>query len=106
MLLWAPGVIYFLFTITGDPVGDFLARRAAMLFVALAVMCWASRDAAPSAARNAIALGLAVGMIGLALTGAYEFVRGYVGIGIWLAIFTELAIAAAFLSACRRPQTP
>lgn len=98
VLLLFPGLIYFLFNITGDPVGDFLAKRAAMVFLALAAICYASRNAAPSDARDAIALGIALGMTGLALTGLYEFLRGYVGIGIWLAIITEVTVAALFLS--------
>lgn len=102
VLLLFPGLIYWLFDLTPDPLGDFLSKRAAMLFLALATICYLTRNASASEIRNAIALGIAFGMIGLALTGVYEFFRGYVGIGIWLAIVTEVVVAASFLSTRRR----
>lgn len=102
VLLLFPGLIYFVFNLSADPLGDFLAKRAAMLFLALAVICYLTRNTEPSETRHTIALGIAGGMIGLALTGAYEFFRGYVGIGIWLAIVTEVAVAAGFISTRRQ----
>lgn len=76
--------------------GDFLARRAAMLFLGIAILSFLARDAPASILRNAIAIAFAVMLLGLAATGLYEYARGYAGPGIWIAIVTEVAFAVAF----------
>jgi hypothetical protein len=96
VLIFLPGLIYFIFNVDGAAVGDFLAKRAGMLFLGLAALLYASRDAGVSTARTAISPGLAVAMGGLAVTGVYEFVRGYAGPGIWLAILAETGFAAGY----------
>ena len=95
-LIFLPELIYFLFNITGDAVGNFLAKRAGMLFLGLATLLYFSRNIEASSARSAISLGLVVAMGGLALLGAYEYFRGYAGIGIWLAIITETTFAIGY----------
>jgi len=96
VLIFLPELIYFLFNITGDAVGNFLAKRAGMLFLGLATLLYFSRNIEASSARSAISLGLVVAMGGLALLGAYEYFRGYAGIGIWLAIITETTFAIGY----------
>ena len=95
-LIFLPELIYFLFNITGDAVGNFLAKRAGMLFLGLATLLYFSRNIEASSARSAISLGLVVAMGGLALLGAYEYFRGYAGIGMWLAIITETTFAIGY----------
>ncbi len=95
-LIFLPELIYFIFSLTGDAVGDFLAKRAGMLFLGLATLLYFSRNAEASSARSAISLGLAVAMGGLALLGSYEYFRGYAGVGIWLAIITEAGFAIGY----------
>lgn len=109
LLIAIPEVIYFLFSLTGDAVGDFLAKRAGMLFLGFATLLFYSRNAETSSTRSAISLGLIVAMAGLAMLGAYEYFRGYAGIGIWLAVFTEASFAIGYifvLRSDRRPDKP
>ena len=91
-----PALIYWLLEVEQHPLGDFVARRASMLFLGLAALAFLSRNAAASEARKAICICFVVAMVGLAFTGLCEFMRGYVGPGIWLAISVELAFATVF----------
>ena len=101
VLLLSPGLVNWLFAVPGHATGDFMAKRAAMLFLGLAAIAFLSRDAAPSTARDAIAKGIAVAMIGLALASLYEFARGFAGPGICLAIVIEIVVSMAFFSTLR-----
>ncbi|MGB3246265.1 MAG: hypothetical protein WBB25_17150 [Sulfitobacter sp.] len=96
VLLFVPGVIYWLFQLDSGKDTDVVSRRAAMLFLGLAVICFQSRESPDSAARRAICLGMMVSMTGLATVGLYDFMRGAVGFGIWLAISVEMFFATAF----------
>lgn len=96
LLLLAPEVIFVLFDIQGHYSGSFLGRRTAMLFLGISILTWASRNASHSVSRQAICLGLAVAMMMLALLGLVEFFRGYAGIGISLAILTELVLSIVY----------
>ncbi len=96
-LIFAPDIVYWLFGVNGDDSGDFIAKRAGMLFLGLALVCSLSRKTNDSDARIAISVGLAASMSGLALSGVYEFYRGYVGPGIWLAIAFETVFAASYV---------
>ncbi len=104
ILIFLPELIYFLFSLNGADIGDFLARRAGMLFLGLVTLLYLSRDAKASPTRTAIAAGLAVAFTGLALLGAYEYFRGYAGAGIWLAIITETCFAIAYTYVLRKDQ--
>ena len=73
-----------------------MARRAAMLFLGVAVVTFLSRETPPSQLRANLCLGLAIMMAGLAAVGVFEFIRGAVGLGIWLAIVTEISFALAY----------
>lgn len=95
-LLFIPGLIYWLFELQGNALGDFVAKRAAMLFFGFALMCFMARGSQAAETRRLVAATLALAMTGLALTGIYEFSRGYVGLGIWLAIAVEAAITLSF----------
>lgn len=95
-LLVIPGQVMWLFGLDTPPEAAFIARRAAMLFLGLAVLCWLSRSAAPSHLRGALALSLSVMMAALASLGIVEVLRGVAGPGIWFANLTELAFAVAF----------
>ena len=97
LLLVVPGPIFALFSVTTDASGDFVARRAAALFLGVAVTSFLARDLAPSPGRSAIAAGVAVMMLALALLGTVEFVRGYAGPGIFLAVIAEAALGGSLL---------
>ena len=96
LLLLAPDLIFFIFNIEGSEAARLLSRRAAMLFLGLAIIAYFGRNAEHSSMRQAVCLGLAASMFGLALTGTYEFVRGYAGGGILLAVVAEIGFGAAY----------
>ena len=95
-LLLAPGLIYWIFGLDGNEVSDLIARRAAMMLMGLSAIIFLSRNAEPSQLRQSLCLGLAIMMGALAIIGIFEFLRGIVGVGIWLAIITEIAFALAY----------
>lgn len=96
LLLIAPEFIFLLFGISGSESASFISRRAAMLFLGISVLTWFGRDAGHSDLRQAVCIGLAGSMCGLAVLGSAEFARGYAGAGIWPAIITEMALGVAY----------
>ena len=96
-LLFLPKPIFFIFQIPEFDSAFFIARRAAMLFLGIAVICWLGRDALHSPSRQSVCRGLAVAMLGLACLGIFEYLRGFAGLGIGLAVITEAIIGAAYL---------
>lgn len=101
VLAFAPSVISWLFEIEARPIGDVLALRAAMLFLGLGLIAFLGRKERDTPLRRAVATGFVVVWVGLATTGLYEFARGMVGVGIWLAIIVEVALAAITLPHAR-----
>lgn len=101
-LLLAPDLIYWVFGLVGNDVSDLMARRAATLFLGVSVIIFLSRNAPQSQLRQNLCVGLAVMMAALAAVGMFEFFRGAVGAGIWLAITTEIAFAAAYFSMSKK----
>ncbi len=97
-LLACPEPIFYLFNVAGNDSAYFISRRAAMLFLGFSVISWLSRNAPPSAARQAISLGIALSMSGLAILGIFEFIRGYAGGGIFLAVSAELFLTVTYFS--------
>lgn len=103
-LLLGPGLVYWLFELTPHALGDFLGRRAAMLFLALGTMSLLSRNAPPSPVRHTIARSISLGLVGLAIVGTYEWARGFAGPGIFVAVCAEAAVAAMLLSSVREQE--
>lgn len=97
LLLFLPEPIFLIFQIPETDSAFFIARRAAMLFLGIGILSWLGRDAHHSALRQSVCLGLAVAMIGLAGLGTGEYLRGYAGIGISLAVLTEALIGIAYV---------
>ncbi|MEP2946493.1 MAG: hypothetical protein ABJN11_03600 [Lentilitoribacter sp.] len=75
---------------------DLIARRAAMMFFGLSAIIFLTRNSEASQLRQNLCLGLAIMMAALAAIGIFEFVRGAVGVGIWLAVITEIGFALAY----------
>lgn len=96
ILLFYPEVVFWLFSVAESESGEFIARRAAMLFLGIAVLSWFVRSAADSEARQAICLGIGVSMLSLAVVGLFELTRGFAGIGILLAIAVELVLGLSY----------
>lgn len=97
ILLLAPDLIFWIFSIEGNEAARLLSRRAAMLFLGLAIITYSGRNAQHSVLRQAICLGMAVCMFGLAMTGIFEFARGFAGVGIMLAFAAEVGFGIAFI---------
>ena len=96
VLLFFPAVIYWLFQVEAHDTGDFIARRAAMMFAGLSVLTFQARMLLDRQAERAVSIGLAVIMFALAALGACEFLLGGAGPGIWLAIGTELFFTLSY----------
>ena len=96
-LLLSPNLIFVLFGIERTESAEIMSRRASMLFLGFSLICWLARAAENSSARQGIAAGLAAAMLGLAGIGLFEFVRGAVGPGVWLAIAGEVTIGSMYL---------
>ena len=100
-LIW-PGSYVEAYGVTADRGADFLGRRAAAMFLGLAVILWITRNDAPTPSRQAISYGIATVFAGIAFTGLFEFGRGNAGINIVVAAAGEMLIAFVFLVAARR----
>ena len=95
-LLFAPQSFFADLGIEGTETAYFVGRRASMLMLGFSVLLFLGRNTAHSPARQAIALSICVAMLGLSLTGIYEFARGFVANGILMPIAIELTLAAAY----------
>jgi len=101
--LWcAPQIIYILFEVDGAPIGDFMAKRAASLFVGLTTLCVLARNSQSPEVQRIVATSLGLGMAVMAVTGTYEVLRGFAGAGIWPAIIAEIVITAAYVRVLRQ----
>jgi hypothetical protein len=96
LLLFTPEIIFMLFQVEGNESAFFISRRAAMLFLGIAVFSWLGRNALDSDSRQAICIGMSVSMLALAVLGVMEFARNFVGMGILGAVVTELALGMAY----------
>ena len=99
-LIWlcAPDLLLALWGVAYSYPAGLVGRRGAALFAGIAVMLWQARQAVPSPARSAMAQGMIVGCVLLAVSGAVELCTGHAGPGILIAVAAEGAIAAAFLA--------
>jgi hypothetical protein len=95
--LFLPEPIFFVFQIPETDSAFFIARRAAMLFLGIGVLSWLGRDAHHCQLRQSVCVGLALAMLGLAGLGTGEYLRGYAGAGIGLAVITEALIGFAYI---------
>jgi len=75
----------------------FMCRRAAMFMLGISVLMFFARNIPSSPARQAISISIAVTMLGLALTGMYEFNRGFVSNDIFISIIVETILCVSFL---------
>ena len=96
-ILFMPNFIYWLFGIERNDIADLLARRAAMLFLGLAVLSFLGRNEPSSSLRQVVLKAMSTSMAGLMLSGLYEFFSGTAGIGIWFAIGGEALFLALYL---------
>lgn len=97
-LLFSPGVLLDLFEIDGNEAVFFIARRASMFFLGYGLICFTARNAKPSSIRKSISFGISISMIGFAILGLYEFLRGFAGVGIIPTIANELFLGISYFS--------
>lgn len=101
-LLFTPALLNWLFQIDHSDSGIFMGRRAAMLFLGFGTLALLSRNSRIRETQRIIATSITAAMAGLALLGLFEFISGGVGIGIFVAIITEVLICAAYTPIMRR----
>lgn len=101
LLLFSANTYIQLYGVSGHDSADFLGRRAAPVFLGIAVMSWMLREAGPSAARSAVCYGLGLAFIGIAITGLFEYGRGVASWTIGVAALSEILLGALFLIAAR-----
>lgn len=102
LLLFFPQVIFLLFGVPGNESAYFISRRASMFFFGYAIICFFSRNAMPSESRRAIASGVGASMLGFAVLGTLEFLRGFAGPGIFLAVSAEIFLAVGYFLVWRQ----
>lgn len=95
-LVLLPEIVYWLFRLQEYEIGNFLAKRAGVLFLGLSILCFYSRNTKSIEVENTVALAVGTAMGAMALLGVYELVRGNAGPGILIAVFVEILIAALF----------
>lgn len=104
VLIAAPDAYVRTFGLPPDAGAEFVGRRAAPVFLGLAVMCWSLRGLEAGPARRGFCLGMAVLWAGIAVTGLWDFWSGEAGAGILVAAFVEAGFCAAFLATLRQQE--
>ena len=97
LLAFTPQFIFWLFSVTGNDASYFISRRAAIMFLGVSILAWFGRNSRDTQLRRAVCLGMGVMMSGLAVLGIGEFIRGYVGPGIFLAVTAEIMFGVSYL---------
>lgn len=87
-----PSLIYWMFSIEAAESADFLARRAACLFLGLAILFGSARTITHQQTQKIIASVIVLTMAPMALLGMFEFARGFAGPGIFIAVCVEAAL--------------
>lgn len=97
-LVVKPSIVLGLFSVPSHAVGDFVAKRAAMVVLCPVVLCHIASDKAESnpELKQTVATSMAVSMAGLTAVGLYEYFRGFAGPGIWAAIALEADLMLFF----------
>lgn len=92
---FVPIIPFTMLGVAMTPEGLLMARRMAALFLGIALILWLLRDEADGPMRRRVCLALSVSMATLVLFGLFDFVRGSVGFGIWIAVSVEAYFAFA-----------
>lgn len=100
-LMGIPEVLFYLFNIEASDATYFMGRRASILFLGLALVSWQIRNISDNTAQLGVSLSFMVIMFGLAILGSIEFTLGNAGVGIFLAIITELTLGLFYLKIWR-----
>ena len=95
-LIAFPEIIYWLFSLQGNELGNFLAKRAGLLFLGLSILCFLSRNSTSSEVKFIVSASVGSAMGLMAVLGIYELANGIVGTGILIPVLIETVISALF----------
>lgn len=87
-----PSLIYWMFSIDAAQSADFLARRAACLFLGFSVLTFSARTITHIPTQKIISMVIVFTMAPMALLGMFEFARGFAGPGIFFAVCVEVVL--------------
>ncbi|OFC71675.1 hypothetical protein [Alteromonas confluentis] len=87
-----PDLLFYIFGVEGSDSAYFIGKRLSVLFFGMSILTWFSRNAEHSEARQAISLSISISMFAMAFLGLFEYFRGFAGIGILIAVITEMLI--------------
>ena len=95
--LFAPSYVTLLFGIPAHPSAELMAGRAAILFAALGMIYWWTRDSAERATRLALMRASALAMAAMLVFGLWQMGRGFAGPGHLVATAAEATYLALFV---------
>ncbi len=95
-LLIIPTAVLAVFGVEGNDAASFIARRASILFLGLAIISFFGRHAIHSDLRQAVILGMSLIFSCLALLGTAEWLRGFAGQGALMPIAAEILYSAGY----------
>lgn len=101
-LMLVGGTYATIYGFENDAGAGFMARRAAPIFLGLAIVVFALRNEPPSAVRDAMCYGVAATWFLIAATGVAEFVSGAASFSIVVAAVAEVALGIVMLIARTR----
>ncbi|MCP3926424.1 MAG: hypothetical protein GY714_28010 [Desulfobacterales bacterium] len=96
LLFFSPQSLFSDLGIKGTEASYFICRRASMLMLGISVLTFLARGIPHSQAMQAISLSVCVTMLGLAMTGTYELMRGFVSNDILISITIESTLSISF----------
>ncbi|WP_299682268.1 hypothetical protein [uncultured Roseobacter sp.] len=99
VLLFTPHVVPAVFDLESAVSTEIIARRAGILFAGLAYLSLSTAVHPRNATKDRIDQAIALLLMGLAILGAVEWINGRVGLGVWLAMGTEILLAGLLLTA-------
>lgn len=99
VLVWliAPQRLLTIWGVSYSSQVGLVSRRGAALFLAIGIMLFMARNAAPSPTRTALSTGFSIGCLGLASLGIMELVTKRARMGILSAVLVEVALGIAFI---------
>lgn len=106
VLVACPEVVYWLFGLEAHELGDFLAKRAGMLFAGFSLLCFQSRSSETAEVQRLVSASIGLAMGTMAILGIFEWARGSAGAGIWVAIVVECMVSALYFRIWRHSSSP
>ena len=103
LFMFAPQLYAPTYGVTADTGAVFMTRRASPMFLALAWILWASRDAPRSALRDSVSFGGALSFAAVAATGVFEWATGVASSAILVAAVSEVGLAALLVYTAKLP---